>query len=229
MNDAVEDGVGERGNADQVMPAVHGNLAGDQQRPLPVTVVDDLQQIAALFAAADEDVATGGPDLVRGIFPLVAKKIVDMVKARKVYAKWNHLKPKSFDRNLVVIGGGAGGLVSAYIAAAVKAKVTLIEAHKMGGDCLNYGCVPSKALIKSAKLAAQMKHGSSYGLSNTEAKFSFKAVMQRVHAVVKAIEPHDSVERYTGLGVEVLQGYAKIVNPWTDPDPHPWTDPDPSP
>ncbi len=156
-----------------------------------------------------------GSFVLLGIFPLIAKKIVDTVKARKVYAKWNHLKPQSFDRNLVVIGGGAGGLVSAYIAAVVKAKVTLVEAHKMGGDCLNYGCVPSKALIKSAKLAAQMKHGAQYGLSDTEARFSFKAVMQRIHAVIAAIEPHDSVERYTGLGVEVLQGYAKIVNPWT--------------
>ena len=156
-----------------------------------------------------------GSFVLLGIFPLIAKKIVDAVKARKVYARWNHLKPKSFDRNLVVIGGGAGGLVSAYIAAAVKAKVTLIEAHKMGGDCLNYGCVPSKALIKSAKLAYQMKHGSNYGLSDTEAKFSFKAVMQRIHRVIAAIEPQDSVERYTGLGVQVLQGYAKILNPWT--------------
>ena len=156
-----------------------------------------------------------GSFVLLGIFPLVAKKIVDAVKARQVYAKWMHLKPKSFDRNLVVIGGGAGGLVSAYIAAAVKAKVTLIEAHKMGGDCLNYGCVPSKALIKSAKLASQMKHGSNYGLQDTQAQFSFKSVMQRVHAVIAAIEPHDSIERYTGLGVEVLQGYAKIVNPWT--------------
>ncbi len=156
-----------------------------------------------------------GSFVLLGIFPLVAKKIVDAVKARQVYAKWNHLKPKSFDRNLVVIGGGAGGLVSAYIAAAVKAKVTLIEAHKMGGDCLNYGCVPSKALIKSAKLASQMKHGSNYGLNDTQAQFSFKKVMQRVHAVIAAIEPHDSIDRYTGLGVEVLQGYAKIVNPWT--------------
>ena len=156
-----------------------------------------------------------GSFVLLGLFPLIAKKIVDMVKARKVYAKWNHAKPKTFDRNLVVIGGGAGGLVSAYIAAAVKAKVTLIETHKMGGDCLNYGCVPSKALIKSAKLATQMRHGATYGLSNTAPQFSFKAVMQRIHAVVKAIEPHDSVERYTELGVEVLQGYAKIVNPWT--------------
>jgi pyruvate/2-oxoglutarate dehydrogenase complex dihydrolipoamide dehydrogenase (E3) component len=97
----------------------------------------------------------------------------------------------------------------------VKAKVTLVEAHKMGGDCLNYGCVPSKALIRTARLAHQMRHGARYGLSDCAPAFSFQSVMQRIHAVIAAIEPHDSVERYTGLGVEVLQGYAKIVNPWT--------------
>jgi len=156
-----------------------------------------------------------GSFVLLGLLPLVIKKMLDYVKRRKVYARWNSVKPKTFDRNLVVIGGGAGGLVSAYIAAAVKAKVTLIEAHKMGGDCLNYGCVPSKALIKSAKLAHQMKHGTRYGLADAQPVFSFKAVMQRIHAVIAAIEPHDSVERYTSLGVEVLQGYAKIVNPWT--------------
>jgi pyruvate/2-oxoglutarate dehydrogenase complex dihydrolipoamide dehydrogenase (E3) component len=156
-----------------------------------------------------------GSFVLLGIFPLIARRIVAAVQKRKVYARWADQRPKTFDRNLIVIGGGAGGLVSAYIAAAVKAKVTLIEAHKMGGDCLNYGCVPSKALIKSAKLAHQMRHASNYGLSDAAPSFSFKAVMQRVHDVIKAIEPHDSIERYTGLGVEVLQGYGKLVNPWT--------------
>ena len=156
-----------------------------------------------------------GSFVLLGIFPLLARRVVAAVQKRKVYARWASVRPKTFDRNLIVIGGGAAGLVSAYIAAAVKAKVTLIEAHKMGGDCLNYGCVPSKALIKSAKLAHQMRHGAQYGLSDTAPSFSFKAVMQRVHDVIKAIEPHDSVERYTGLGVQVLQGYGKLVNPWT--------------
>jgi pyruvate/2-oxoglutarate dehydrogenase complex dihydrolipoamide dehydrogenase (E3) component/uncharacterized membrane protein YdjX (TVP38/TMEM64 family) len=156
-----------------------------------------------------------GSFVLLGIFPLIARRIVAAVQKRKVYARWADQRPKTFDRNLIVIGGGAGGLVSAYIAAAVKAKVTLIEAHKMGGDCLNYGCVPSKALIKSAKLAHQMRHASNYGLSEAAPSFSFKAVMQRVHDVIKAIEPHDSIERYTGLGVEVLQGYGRLVNPWT--------------
>ena len=156
-----------------------------------------------------------GSFVLLGLFPLLARKVTDGLKRRQVYARWQHLKPKTFDRNLIVIGAGAGGLVSSYIAAAVKAKVTLVEAHKMGGDCLNYGCVPSKALIKSAKLAHQMQHGAQYGLSDTTPVFSFKAVMQRVQAVVAAIAPHDSVARYTALGVEVLQGYAKITNPWT--------------
>ncbi|MBP6276631.1 MAG: FAD-dependent oxidoreductase [Limnohabitans sp.] len=156
-----------------------------------------------------------GSFVLLGIFPLLARRLVAAVQKRKVYARWASVRPKTFDRNLIVIGGGAAGLVSAYIAAAVKAKVTLIEAHKMGGDCLNYGCVPSKALIKSAKLAHQMRHGANYGLSDTAPSFSFKAVMQRVHDVIKAIEPHDSVERYTSLGVEVLQGYGRLVNPWT--------------
>ena len=156
-----------------------------------------------------------GSFVALGLLPLAVKKLLDMAKRRRVYARWASQRPKQFDRNLIVIGGGAGGLVSAYIAAAVKAKVTLIEAHKMGGDCLNYGCVPSKALIKSAKLAHQMRHAGRYGLSDATPSFSFKAVMARVHAVIQAIEPHDSIERYTGLGVEVLQGYGKLVNPWT--------------
>ncbi|PKH02672.1 pyridine nucleotide-disulfide oxidoreductase [Psychromonas sp. MB-3u-54] len=148
-----------------------------------------------------------------GLFPWIAKKMITILKQRKVYAKWD--KPKQFDRNLIVIGGGAAGLVSSYIAAVVKAKVTLIEAHKMGGDCLNYGCVPSKALIKSAKVAKQMSTASHYGLQSVTPTFSFRNVMDRVHKVIAAIEPHDSVERYTELGVEVLQGYAKLVDPWT--------------
>jgi len=148
-----------------------------------------------------------------GVFPLIAKKIVDVVKARRVYAGFS--KPKSFDRNLIVIGAGAGGLVSAYIAATVKAKVTLVEAHKMGGDCLNYGCIPSKALIKSAKVAHQMRHAENYGLNSSEPTFSFKKVMQRIHDVIATIEPHDSVERYSKIGVDVVQGYAKLIDPWT--------------
>jgi pyruvate/2-oxoglutarate dehydrogenase complex dihydrolipoamide dehydrogenase (E3) component len=156
-----------------------------------------------------------GSFVLLGFFPLIAKKIVDAIQRRKVYAKWAHLKPKSFDRNMVVIGAGAAGLVTSYIAAVVKAKVTLVETHKMGGDCLNYGCVPSKALIKTATLVRQMKHSADYGIAKAEATFSFADVMERVARIVREVEPHDSVERYTGLGVDVVTGYAKIVNPWT--------------
>ena len=148
-----------------------------------------------------------------GIFPLLARKITAAIAARRVYSRWQ--KPAKYDRNLVVIGAGAGGLVASYIAATVKAKVTLVEAHKMGGDCLNYGCVPSKALIRSAKLAHQQRHGDRYGLASNEPVFSFRKVMSRVHDIVAAIEPHDSVERYTDLGVDVVQGYARIIDPWT--------------
>jgi pyruvate/2-oxoglutarate dehydrogenase complex dihydrolipoamide dehydrogenase (E3) component/uncharacterized membrane protein YdjX (TVP38/TMEM64 family) len=156
-----------------------------------------------------------GALVLLGVFPLVARGGVAWVQRRKVYARWAAVKPRQFDRNVIVIGAGAGGLVSAYIAAAVKAKVTLVEAHKMGGDCLNYGCVPSKALIKSANIAHQMRHASRYGLQDAPAVFSFKAVMQRIEDVIRAIEPHDSVARYTALGVDVVQGHAKIINPWT--------------
>ncbi len=148
-----------------------------------------------------------------GLFPLLAKKVTGLIQRRRVYARWK--KPARFDRNLIVIGAGAGGLVSSYIAAAVNAKVTLIEAHKMGGDCLNYGCVPSKALIKSARVAHQMKHAERYGLEATNPSFSFRTVMARIHEVIRQVEPHDSVERYTGLGVEVLQGHASLIDPWT--------------
>ena len=116
---------------------------------------------------------------------------------------------------MIVIGAGAGGLVTSYIAATVKAKVTLIEAGEMGGDCLNYGCVPSKALIKSAKVAEQMRNGERYGLNNIQPEFSFKNIMTRIHKVIADIAPNDSVERYTELGVEVLKGYAKFIDPWT--------------
>jgi len=148
-----------------------------------------------------------------GLTPWIGKWIVGLIKRRKVYARWT--QPKKYDRNMVVIGAGAAGLVSSYIAATVKAKVTLVEASKMGGDCLNYGCVPSKALIKSAKVAEQMRHGDVYGLDKVEPKYSFKAVMQRIHGIIADIAPHDSVERYTDLGVDVVKGYATIVDPWT--------------
>jgi len=123
-------------------------------------------------------------------------------------------KPRRFERNLVVIGGGSAGLVTAYIAAVLKAKVTLIEKHRMGGDCLNTGCVPSKALIRSARFLSQVARAQEFGIREARAEFDFAALMERVQRVVQAVEPHDSVERYTRLGVEVIEGVAKIVSPW---------------
>jgi pyruvate/2-oxoglutarate dehydrogenase complex dihydrolipoamide dehydrogenase (E3) component len=117
------------------------------------------------------------------------------------------------DYNVIAIGGGSGGLVSAYISAAVKAKVALIEKHKMGGDCLNTGCVPSKALIKTAKVLSHIKRHKDYGIRSAEASFDFAEVMERVQNVIKKVEPHDSVERYTSLGVDCYQGEAKILSP----------------
>ena len=153
-----------------------------------------------------------GSFVLLGIFPLIAKKIVDALAARKVYADWK--KPKRFDRNLIVIGAGSAGLVTAYIAAAVKARVTLIEKHKLGGDCLNTGCVPSKAIIRSAKLLSHIERCKDFGIRDASADFDFADVMERVQRVIKTVEPHDSAERYTELGVEVIAGSARIVSPW---------------
>ncbi len=153
-----------------------------------------------------------GSFVLLGLFPLIARKIIEHAQARK--ALRGVPRPARFDRNLIVIGAGSGGLVSAYIAAAVKAKVTLIEKHRMGGDCLNTGCVPSKALIRSAKLAAHIRRAEEFGLRKASAEVDFAAVMQRVQEVVKRVEPHDSIERYQGLGVEVIEGEARIVDPY---------------
>ncbi|NBX88924.1 MAG: pyridine nucleotide-disulfide oxidoreductase, partial [Betaproteobacteria bacterium] len=147
-----------------------------------------------------------------GIFPFIAKWMVNAIKARKVYAKWP--KPARFDRNVIVIGAGSAGLVTAYIAAAVKAKVTLIEKHQMGGDCLNTGCVPSKALIRSAKFLAYARRAREFGMKSATVEFDFAEVMERVQRVVKTIEPHDSIARYTELGVDCIMGEAKITSPW---------------
>ena len=148
-----------------------------------------------------------------GIFPLIAKKVVDMIKAKKRYEGFT--KPDKFDHDIVVLGAGSGGLVTAYIGAVVKAKVTLIEKHKMGGDCLNTGCVPSKALIRSSKLINQIRHSEKYGVQNASGDIDFAQTMQRVHEIIGKIEPHDSVERYTGLGVNVIEGEGHISSPWT--------------
>ncbi len=123
-------------------------------------------------------------------------------------------KPRRFDANLVVIGAGSAGLVSAYIAAAAKAKVVLVEQHRMGGDCLNTGCVPSKALIRSARAANNIRRAAEFGLRAGPVEADLAAVMRRVQDVIARIEPHDSIERYTGLGVECVQGSARLLSPW---------------
>ncbi|MDQ6647842.1 MAG: FAD-dependent oxidoreductase, partial [Pseudomonadota bacterium] len=153
-----------------------------------------------------------GSFVLLGIFPWIAKAIVAWVKRRKLYARWK--KPKHFDRNLVVIGAGAAGLVSAYIAATVKSRVTLVEKSEMGGDCLNEGCVPSKALIHSARLAAKARHAAAAGIQVSEVKVDFAAVMTRIQRVIGDVAPHDSVQRYSELGVDVRKGHATIVSPW---------------
>ncbi len=150
---------------------------------------------------------------VLGLFPIVAKIASDLMNRRRIYAKWS--KPKHFDYNLIVIGGGAAGLVSSYVGAAVNARVALIEKHKMGGDCLNTGCVPSKALIKTAHFIEQAKNSKRLGIQKADITFNFSDVMKRVQKVIKKIEPHDSVDRYTELGVTCYQGNAKIISPWT--------------
>ena len=147
-----------------------------------------------------------------GIFPFLARKLVGFYKGRRVMSKIK--KPKSFDYNMVVIGGGSAGLVTSYIGAATKGKVALVEKHKMGGDCLNTGCVPSKALIRSAKFMADVKKCQKLGFKSAHVDFDFADVMERVQRVIRTIEPHDSIERYTSLGVECHTGEAKIVSPY---------------
>jgi pyruvate/2-oxoglutarate dehydrogenase complex dihydrolipoamide dehydrogenase (E3) component/uncharacterized membrane protein YdjX (TVP38/TMEM64 family) len=151
--------------------------------------------------------------LLLAMLPFIGKKIITLMAHRK--ALQGFVKPEQFDTNLVVIGGGSAGLVTAYIAAAVKARVTLIEKHKLGGDCLNYGCVPSKALIRSAKFLSHVTRSKEFGIKRADAEFDFAEVMERVQQVIRQIEPHDSIERYSGLGVDVVMGEALITSPWT--------------
>jgi pyruvate/2-oxoglutarate dehydrogenase complex dihydrolipoamide dehydrogenase (E3) component/uncharacterized membrane protein YdjX (TVP38/TMEM64 family) len=179
-----------------------GMLAGTAAYVYAGVKLGEFQLTAGLLAAF----------AVLGLFPLLAKKLLDLAKARRVYARWT--RPARFDRNLIVIGAGSAGLVSAYIAAAVKAKVTLVEKHRMGGDCLNTGCVPSKALLKTAKVVSQIRNAEKFGLKHASVEFDFADVMERVQRVIRTIEPHDSVARYTELGVECIQGEARMISPW---------------
>lgn len=147
-----------------------------------------------------------------GLMPWLMKKLAQTLALRRLHAPFQ--KPIRYDYNLVVIGAGAGGLVTSYIAAAVKAKVALIEKHRMGGDCLNTGCVPSKALIRAARFAAEQRKAGELGFSPSQSEADFAAVMERVAQVIRDVEPHDSVERYQGLGVECIEGAARLVSPW---------------
>ncbi|WP_066014525.1 FAD-dependent oxidoreductase [Endozoicomonas atrinae] len=147
-----------------------------------------------------------------GIFPWIARMVMEWLRRRRLYSGYS--RPAQFDNNLTVIGAGSAGLVSSYIAAAVKAKVSLIEKHKMGGDCLNTGCVPSKALIRSAKMAHYLKRADEFGIDHVSGEVNFSKVMERVQGVVRKVEPHDSVERYSGLGVDCISGSAHLVSPW---------------
>jgi thioredoxin reductase len=150
-----------------------------------------------------------------GLLPLAARRLVDAARTRAVYRPFAARRPRTFDHNLVVIGAGSAGLVAAYIAAAVKARVALVERHRMGGDCLHTGCVPSKALLRSAKLLADIRRAPRLGIRAASAEFDFAEVMARVRQVIAGIAPHDSVERYTRLGVTCVQGSATITSPWT--------------
>ena len=150
---------------------------------------------------------------VVGLLPITAKLFIGLIRRKRIYAKWT--RPKQFDYNLIVIGGGAAGLVSSYIGAAINARVALIEKHKMGGDCLNTGCVPSKALIKTAQFLEQARQSKKLGLDKAEVHYEYSDIIKRVQKIIKKIEPHDSRERYTELGVECMQGAATITSPWT--------------
>ena len=154
-----------------------------------------------------------GSLILLAIFPLVAKAAASRARRHRVYKRFR--KPRSFDRNLIVIGAGAAGLVSAYLATSLRARVTLIEAGKMGGDCLNTGCVPSKALIRSARAADEMTRAEEVGLKGADVAVDFRRVMERVHSVIREIAPADSAERYESLGVDVRHGFARLVDPWT--------------
>ncbi|WP_368159324.1 FAD-dependent oxidoreductase [Aeromonas sp. R5-3] len=147
-----------------------------------------------------------------GLMPMLLKDLQRRLALHRLHAPYR--KPTRYDYNLLVIGAGAGGLVTSYIAAAVKARVALIEKHKMGGDCLNSGCVPSKALIRSARFAAEQRRASELGFGPSQASADFAAVMERVARIIKEVEPHDSIERYQGLGVECIEGEARLVSPW---------------
>ena len=187
---------------------------------LPTTILylQAAAQLAALHAASDVlapelMLVLLGLGLAIAVLPFIAKRVLHWIALRKKLSAWK--RPRRFDYNLIVIGGGAAGLVSAYVAAHAQTRVALIEAAEMGGDCLNRGCVPSKALIQSARVAHQLHQAAQFGLQAGPLNVDLAAVMHRLRAVIAAIAPHDSVQRYQGLGVDVFQAQAYILDPWT--------------
>ncbi len=178
--------------------------AGSQLAALrSVSEVLQPQVAAVLFALAFALAAT----------PWLTRRTGAWLRRRTVAARWK--RPARFDYNLIVIGGGAGGLVSAYVAAHAQARVALVEAGEMGGDCLNRGCVPSKALLQSARVAQQARHAQGFGVQTGPVQVDFAVVLQRVRSIIAAIAPNDSPERYRAMGVDVVQAYAYLVDPWT--------------
>ncbi len=153
-----------------------------------------------------------GSFILLAVFPLLARWLLTWLRGRRALARYS--RPKRFDSNLIVIGAGSAGLVASLIAATVRAKVTLIERDRMGGDCLNRGCVPSKALIRSARIADYARRAGEFGLEAVPVAVDFRRVMERVQGVIRRIEPHDSVERFTDLGVDCVKGEARLVSPW---------------
>lgn len=184
-----------------------GMLAGTAVFVNAGTQLGELQSLSGIISAP-----LLGSFVLLAVFPFFARWLLAYIQRRRIFASYT--KPKHFDNNLIVIGAGSAGLVASLIAATVKSKVTLIERHKMGGDCLNTGCVPSKAIIRSARVAQTARRAEEFGLAPMQVAVNFPKVMQRVKDVVKTIEPHDSVERFTSLGVNCVSGDARIVSPW---------------
>ena len=175
-----------------------------------VNAGSELSQISSLSGLVSGSVIFSF--VLLGLFPLIGKILVNAVQRNKIMKKFT--KPKKFDANVVVIGAGSAGLVASLIAAGARANVILIEKHKMGGDCLNTGCVPSKSLLRSGKIMSYIRRAEEFGIDNASAAVNFAAVMERVQKVIATIEPHDSVERFTSLGVECVSGDARIESPY---------------
>lgn len=181
--------------------------------PGTLAYVNAGQQLATLESAKDIlSPALFGSFILLGLVPVIGKRVVDAIRRRRLYSRFE--KPAQIDRNIIAIGGGSAGLVTSFIAAAVKAKVALVTDDKMGGDCLYTGCVPSKSLLRSARFMQDVRQHQAFGFASASAEVDFAAVMGRVQKIIETIEPHDSPERYESLGVECVSGHAKIVSPW---------------